>query len=262
MLLEKELEKIGLSDKEAKIYLATLELGQDSVQNIANKAEVNRATAYSVLESLQAKGLVSTADEGKKTYYLATSPDYLSAQFEIKKKEIEETQNHFQRLLPELSSLHNRKKNRPVVKYFEGKKGILSCIDEFSRSFEDANEPLRTAYDRDKLLELFTEEERSLYSHFRTAKNIRSKVLYNTSEKNILRGKLGDRIRIDRKDYPLSGDIALYGEYMRISSLGKPLSSLLIKDKNIVETFKSLFDMAWETALRRFIDEKKKEKPE
>ena len=44
MTLDKELQKIGLSEKEAKVYLAALELGQASVQNIARKAEVNRAT--------------------------------------------------------------------------------------------------------------------------------------------------------------------------------------------------------------------------
>lgn len=41
-MLERVLEKFGLSEKEAKIYLATLELGQATVQQIAKKAGLVR----------------------------------------------------------------------------------------------------------------------------------------------------------------------------------------------------------------------------
>ncbi|MEK7511852.1 MAG: helix-turn-helix domain-containing protein, partial [Patescibacteria group bacterium] len=91
-MLIKELQKIGLSDKEAKVYLAVLGLGKASVQTIAAKAGVNRATTYSVLGTLKEKGLCSTFQKVKKTFYVVSSPDYLKEIFEIKKVEIEEKQ--------------------------------------------------------------------------------------------------------------------------------------------------------------------------
>lgn len=42
--LENKLKELGLADKEARVYLASLELGSDTVQNIAKKSGVNRAT--------------------------------------------------------------------------------------------------------------------------------------------------------------------------------------------------------------------------
>jgi len=75
--LLRELEKLGLSDKEAAVYLASLELGPSPVQVISRKAEVNRATTYVMIEVLLQKGLMSTFDKGKKTMYTAEKPERL-----------------------------------------------------------------------------------------------------------------------------------------------------------------------------------------
>ena len=74
-MLEKDIEKLGLSEKEAKVYLASLELGPSPVQVISQKSKVNRATTYVVIDSLMAMGLMSTYDEGKKTFFTSESPE-------------------------------------------------------------------------------------------------------------------------------------------------------------------------------------------
>src|SRR3989338_6093767 len=58
MSLLKELEKFNLSPNEAKVYVACLELGPEAVQTIAARAKLNRVSAYSVIESLIAKGFL------------------------------------------------------------------------------------------------------------------------------------------------------------------------------------------------------------
>ena len=65
-MYEKELQDLGLSEKEAKVYLTALEMGAETAQNIAKKANVNRATTYVQIDSLKAKGfdLVITVDCG------------------------------------------------------------------------------------------------------------------------------------------------------------------------------------------------------
>ena len=261
MLIEKELQKIGLSNKESKVYMAALELGLDSVQNIANKAKVNRATTYSVLEGLISRGLIGTSQEGKKTLYSATSPDYLNTQFEIRKKEIEELQKSFKKILPQLSSLHNAKKNKPVIKYYEGKSGLLSCAEEFTQVFDSkSNEPARMIYNRDKFIKVVSLEERNSYAKMRTDRKIKSKVLYNTSPENILRGRMGNRVIVDEKDYKFEGDIAIYKDYIKLSGLSEPINAIMIQDKSLANTLKVVFDMAWEMALRNKVEEKKLKK--
>ena len=51
-LLIKKLVNYGLSDKEARIYLALLELEAATVFEAARQSGVNRSSAYVVLESL------------------------------------------------------------------------------------------------------------------------------------------------------------------------------------------------------------------
>ena len=50
-----QLQHLGLSDKEASVYMASLELGSDTVQEIAKRAEVKRANTYAVIEKLMSK---------------------------------------------------------------------------------------------------------------------------------------------------------------------------------------------------------------
>ena len=251
MFLIKELEKIGLSEKEAKVYLATLELGKASVQTIASKAGVNRATTYSILDSLTAKGLCSTYDKGKKTFFVAGSPEYLKELFEIKKVEIEEKQKNLQVLIPELRAIYANQKEQPVIRYFEGKQGMLNCVSEYLSGQAEENEPARMLYNKDLLDESFTEEERKKYQKIRLGQKITSKVIYNLKNGELSSSPDGQRIKVSNQKFPITCDIGMRGDRMRIASLGKRLSAVLITDKDIVATLKSLFDLAWEAAERQ-----------
>ena len=52
MLDEKQLKSLGFSEKEARVYLALLELGPSTTTEIARKSKINRTTGYDILESL------------------------------------------------------------------------------------------------------------------------------------------------------------------------------------------------------------------
>ena len=52
----KELQDMGLSEKEAKIYLASLEIGRATADQLAKQAKIVRSTTYVQLESLMKKG--------------------------------------------------------------------------------------------------------------------------------------------------------------------------------------------------------------
>jgi len=57
--INKILRNLGLNEKEAKIYLACLELGSATVQEVAQKSSIKRTNIYNLLGSLK-----------KKVYYL------------------------------------------------------------------------------------------------------------------------------------------------------------------------------------------------
>ena len=80
--LIKNLEKLNLADKEAKVYLALLELGEANIQRISNKSKIKRTTVYDVIEDLKEKGLVGTSKRKKRNYFFAENPRVILAQVE------------------------------------------------------------------------------------------------------------------------------------------------------------------------------------
>lgn len=81
----------GLSENEAKLYLAALELGEASVQDMAKKAAVKRTSIYYMLDELESKGVLTTTKRNKKIYYIAASPTDLLKSFRSRLVEFEKT---------------------------------------------------------------------------------------------------------------------------------------------------------------------------
>lgn len=121
---------LGMTSKEADVYLAMLELGPTSIQSVSEKANVNRSTTYVQLESLMEKGLASSYDRMGKTYYVAEHPDRLQsmvgkqlADAEIAKRQIEDG-------LPKLKAIFHAIPGKPLVRFAEGGESIVHLREE------------------------------------------------------------------------------------------------------------------------------------
>jgi len=135
--IELELRKLGLKEKEVKVYLAGLELGPNSVQHIAEKTGISRPTVYEVIKSLKKKKLFSETKEGKKRYFTAQSPAHILGVLKIQKKEIEEKEREFIRIISSLESRYSLNTGSGVRTY-KGKDGleVLNEILSFTSSPE------------------------------------------------------------------------------------------------------------------------------
>jgi len=251
MELAQELQKIGLSDKEARVYLANLELGQSSVQNIGKKAGVNRATTYVVLDSLIKKGLCSTFLQGKKTFYVSSDPELLPSLFEIQKKEIEEKEKYFVSLLPHFKLINNQEADKPVVKFFEGKEGLLNCYNEFVLTYNrntDKHGKAFVVYNRNFVDGFFTKKDREQFRQFRAKRNLFVNAIY-TMDGGVMEDTAdGKRIKVSSKEFDMAADIGIHHESIRILIFGKKPSAILIRNSDVAKTLIALFKLAWEAA--------------
>lgn len=116
-MLQKDLEKLGFETKEAKLYLALLELGEAGIIDIARKSGLKRTTVYHILDTLKLRGLVSQTKSNKKIRYIAEDPRSIG-------QEINEKEKLFEKTLPGLMSIANMFEKKPVIKYYEGLNGI------------------------------------------------------------------------------------------------------------------------------------------
>jgi HTH-type transcriptional regulator, sugar sensing transcriptional regulator len=255
MDLTKELQKIGLNEKESKIYLGALELGKSSVQNIAVKSGVNRATTYVILDALIEKGLCSKQEKGKKTFYFAVAPEQLESIFDAQKRDITEKQKLFKKLLPDLRVIHNEKEDKPIIKFFEGRQGVInSTVENYKRKAKGVseNEPLRIIYNLDLIKDIFTEDELKKFREERIKHKVKTKSIYS-SDKFIRKSNWsGTRIQIPAKDHHIGAEFDIYKNSVEITTFGKRLATVVIEDKEVAKTMKTIFDLAWEAAEKKY----------
>lgn len=248
MHIEKYLQEIGFSDKESAIYLALLQVDNASILDLAKKTNINRTTIYFVIESLTKKGLVSEIRIGKKIHFAAEAPERLETYIERQKTILEEHSRRLKDMLPEIKAVQRELGERPVVKYFEGREGIISSLEEFYSTPENGGEVF-FVYPKDHLDAIFTGNEMDRYRKLRLEKKARSKVLYTYTKGDKPSDATGDRIKIDTKKYPISCDIAIYKDCITINILGKKLSGIFIRSKDLADTLWSVFSIAFD-ALR------------
>lgn len=242
----KQLQELGLPEKEARVYLAALELGSSTVQNISRKSGVNRATAYLYVESLIKRGLMSSVIRGKKRYFNAESPDQLVRLLEIEKKEIDSKKEEFEKRLPELQAIFNLAEEKPKVRFFEGVEGIRTIqkdildtkeikeIDEFV-SLDDAYEVFPPndydhRHDMEKKLE-----------------NSSIRVIYTSSKGPILLSKReNEKYKfVPKEKMPFHTEIAIYNDKVAFISYKSKLLGVIIENKEIFDSMRAIFNLAW-----------------
>jgi predicted transcriptional regulator len=239
-MFEQFLEEIGLSEKEAKVYLALLSVDSNSIADIAEKTKVNRTTVYPVLESLQKKGLVSEIQEGKKVLYQAAPPERLETYVERQKVVLEERSARLRDVIPQMKSIQREQGERPIVKYFEGRDGAISAYEEFYSIDIGNNEPGYFIFNNNLLYEVFTDQERQHFLDVRVGKRLSPISVYNNKSGEMQFKTPGIRTRIEDDKYPILCDISIAKDQVVITTLGQNISSFLIKSKDFAETIKSL----------------------
>jgi sugar-specific transcriptional regulator TrmB len=244
-MLEKYLQDLGLNEKEAIIYIALLQVDTASVVSLAKKTSINRSTTYTVLDSLAKKGLVSEIQIGKKTHYQAEKPERLETYVEKRKIILEEQSKRLKDIIPMLKTVTRESGERPVVKYFEGRDGIVSSTEEFFAG-EEKNDLAYFFYPNDLMDEALTEAEKKYFHTIRNDKNIKAKVLYTRKGGDLASDAMGERLRIDEKAYPITCDIAIYKDKVRMNTMGKSFSGIFIRSKDIADTLRSIFNLAYD----------------
>jgi sugar-specific transcriptional regulator TrmB len=115
--LANQLTQIGLHEREAKAYLALLELGESGVSAISKKSGIQRTYVYDVLGALVERGLALEYEKGGKKTYQAQGPETIEAM-------LQQRLTQFGDILPALLSLNNMAPHKPKIRYFEGSEAL------------------------------------------------------------------------------------------------------------------------------------------
>ncbi|EKD33299.1 MAG: hypothetical protein ACD_76C00052G0006 [uncultured bacterium] len=252
--LIRELEDFGLTEKEAQVYLSVLQLGAGGVKEISKDARVNRATTYLSLESLMARGLVSSIERDGKKEFAAESPERFLTVINLQKEELNTKEKYFYEILPQLLAFYNESGQKPEIRYLVGLEGLRTIQLEYER----LRGPVIQIIPHDALRAVlpdmaFLNEHRKEVA--RLQEDIRAIIL--TDDKNSDPGIPNEPnfCFLPAKDFPnITSEIIVKRDYIFIMSYKTDIIGIIIKSKSIADTLRLVFELAWKSAKR--IEEK------
>lgn len=241
------LKKIGLTENEVKIYLHLLKAGSSTAYDISKETGIYRVHVYDKLEQLMNKGLVTHIYQGAKKFFQATPPTKIKHYLEDQKRVLELQEQEIDSLLPELEAMANLPKEDTIVEVFKGNEGLkyflkdiitagkevlITGIDD--RKYQDALPVFMPQYFRD--LKRFGIKERVITLK-RKGIFLFSKSLAPTTSYRFLKQKQFNPT-----------NTFVYGDKAVIVSWGTPVTAVMIKNKEIAETYRNHFEYLWEIA--------------
>lgn len=234
--------ELGLSDKEALVYLAMLELGPSCAQDISQKAGVNRSTVYVLLDVLKQRGLASSAQREDRTVFLAESPKRLEDLILQKKMEIEHKQRKLEDSIPYFMALFNAVQDKPQVRFFEGEKGIASAREVLMQTegeflsftaIDEATERMSKIHEDQRL---------------RMARRTRGRFIYSLKPgcvRPIADLRSWQAREISFEAFPFTGEINIVSDKVAAYVVKQKPISFLVESKEMSDLFRAMFEAAW-----------------
>jgi sugar-specific transcriptional regulator TrmB len=240
-ILNKELEKFGLDEKEALVYAALLEAGEANIAQLTKKSGVNRSTVYLALDSLKEKGLVSSIKK-RKTLFYAEDPRKMLDDLERKKEALGKA-------MPSFLAAFNLLDKKPDIRYFEGESGIKEIYKDILRMPNQEmlswySNDYREFFDESFFFDYFIPERKKnkiwLRAIYPEDESMRKLAVNNTEHLRQSRFIKSDKFRIEC-------ELCLYGtDKIGVVSY-KDRIGVIIASQSIFNTLKSIFEVMWES---------------
>ncbi len=253
----KTLIEFGLSEKEAKVYLALLELEVAGANEISKKAGINRSSTYVVIDSLKRKGLVSMTPDSSKQKYVAAVPETFLNIVKDKIDRLTTTKRKVEEIIPEIRGIQKNNQHKPKVTIYEGKEAVLSVY--YLIFNEKDGTTLRVFENPEGMLNIIpndfiTEDskirrERKLNMFMISPNNEHSKKVVDLYTKSKSPDKFALIPEILFSDSKKSTNFCVYGDKIEFYNL-KEEFVVMIQNQGIADTLKKVFDLAWKESGR------------
>jgi sugar-specific transcriptional regulator TrmB len=234
------LQKLGLNEKESKVYLALLTLGQSSAHSIARVSGLKRPTTYLILEDLRTRGLVLKMPGSKKQMFSARSPQELIHEM---KKNLADAEY----ALPELMDIYSGGNARVKTVHFEGVEGIKQLMEY--RSKEMQGEELVGFYATDlnadpELVRYFKEDWPKVTQKLRKQRVI-APAHASLKDYRDIDAALNREVKtVPYEEYSSEVAIDVVGDVVRIQDY-KNLQGVAIENADVAKTVRQIFELTW-----------------
>ena len=254
----KKLEKTGLTDKEALVYLALLELGGAFPSAIARYTGLKRSTVYNILVTLSIRGMINEIERSSKLFYQIQKPERFVKYSESLVHRAEDSLEVAKTLLPEIESLHGLLGDKPKITYYEGIEGITEIYADHISS-KKPYEMLAWA----NVSELWESLPKDFFDSY-----VKAKASIGITTRGIVpdtdAGQRFNSVRYKgiskaawpvmrfapQATFPMLGEITIYGKNkVSIVNFSKTHAiGTIIEDEKIHKMMSTIFNLSWSSA--------------
>lgn len=240
MHIQQLLQKLGFSQNETKVYLAALELGTASAQDIAQRAGVKRTTGYSVLSYLVNRGVAGKTKVKGKTRFVAEPPQRLLTL-------INEIEKGIKDALPELEAVYNKKDVKPKIIFFEGQAAIQKIYDDtLQKKPVEILEWNTNAYFQNSNVD-------PNYIHKRVGLNIKARRIagkgskWDTKHQYLDAKELSQTLIVPKELFDPQIEVNIYNNKVAFMNYVENMS-VIIESKPIADAMRQAYELSWKGA--------------
>ena len=239
------LEEIGLTEGENKVYLALLKLGSSTIGRIIKEAQVSNSKIYDILDRLNKKGLVGVSMINNVKHFQAKNPSHINELVDEKEANIKKLREE----IPRLQKMYEYAEPIQEAEILQGIRGIKTFTEMILSKLErgDTFYILGAPKEATEILGAYFQE----WHERRAKKGIRCKIIYNKNAEERAKERKKTsltevRIMPDETITPALIDIGK--DYVATILFGERPLCILIKNKKIYESYLSYFELLWKSA--------------
>jgi len=228
-----DLKLLGLTDYESKAYEALVKLGKATAAQVSKESGVSYGKIYTVLGSLEAKGLVKTVPELTKKF-VPTDPESLMQLVKKKEQEL----GSLKTAIREFKKIYEFKE-KDVVQMVQGKRNFYKIIRAMK-------EPRKFKYTIKYLSEFQPEWARQDKQSLKKGVDVKSLARYDGETKTAVQKWLGIHQNIRKFDN--KGVAIDIRDTEVVITLIKSNVILSIKDEALTDVLKRMFIETYQSA--------------
>lgn len=248
-----DLQQLGLSPGEIKVYDALLDLGECTKTALAKRSGVSPANIYDITNRLLAKGLISRVQKDGVAHFTPANPASLRTYLEEKEKALASERQIAELLLPQLLQRYHERSDNVAVQVFQGWSGLRTVFEELLAECTKGDENLVQGASHGANEEM-TDAFFLKYSRMRERKGIKTRIIFNDDLKTcteriayFLHSKAYE-VRFAAQTTPT--EILCYHNRVCIIILTKEPLTIRITGKEAASSFQQYFETAWTAATR------------
>jgi len=226
------LQKLGLTESESRVYLALLELGPSLAGSISRKTGIHRRNVYDITERLIQKGLIGYILKNNRRLFEAANPERF-------KEILDEKQKALDVELGDLMFLYKKTKEKQETNFYKGVEGLKTVFQDQLDSKEVLI--LGASESAFEVLPFYFK----WYDKDRVKKKIKVKII--ASDKLNKKIPLSE-IRYLPQKYANPLAINIYGDKVAIIFWKKSPIAIVIKEKEIADSYRQYFELMWKVA--------------